>query len=98
MNIKMRVSSVVLLALLVLGLGAVTQTWAKDIEVSANNTPYAKEDVQKLAATAVKMGVKEPLALKLQGGNLSVSGSSSIVCNIKVGQGDVPKISGISCR
>ena len=33
---------------------------AKEIKIASNNTPYSEADVQKLAATATGMGVKEP--------------------------------------
>lgn len=81
-------------------LGAVVfvQAEAKDIGISANNTNYSKAEVQKLAATAVGMGVKEPVSLNLQGGNLTVSGSTSTSCVLKVGTGNTPKIAGISCK
>ena len=36
---------------------------AKEIKISSNNTSYSAADVQKLAATAVGMGVKEPVSL-----------------------------------
>lgn len=71
---------------------------AKTINVAEHNTPYSNEDVQKLASTAVSMGVKEPVKLDLQSGNLTVSGSSATACVIKVGSGDTPKITGISCK
>lgn len=81
-----------------LGLLAAMQAQAKDIAIAGNNTPYSTADVQKLAATAVKMGVKEPVKLNLQGGNLNVAGSSATTCVIKVGGGKTPQIGGISCK
>lgn len=71
---------------------------AKDIAVANNNTPYAAADVQKLAGTAVKMGVKEPVSLNLAGGKLTVSGSSATTCVLNVGSGSAPQIAGISCK
>ncbi len=71
---------------------------AKTINVAGNNTPYNEADVQKLASTAVSMGVKEPVKLDLQSGNLTVSGSTATRCVIKVGSGNTPKIGGISCK
>ena len=71
---------------------------AKTINVADHNTPYSNDDIQKLAATAVGMGVKEPVKLNLQGGNLNVSGSTATTCVIKVGSGDAPKSGGISCK
>lgn len=71
---------------------------AKDIKIDGNNTSYAPEEVQKLASTAVKMGVKEPLNMNLAAGNLTVSGASSTKCVIKVGTGQTPQIVGISCK
>ncbi len=71
---------------------------AKTINVADHNTPYNNDDIQKLAATAVGMGVKEPVKLNLQGGNLNVSGNTATTCVIKVGSGDTPKIGGISCK
>lgn len=71
---------------------------AKEIKVASNNTSYTQDDVQKLASTAVSMGVKEPVNLSLSGGNLTVSGSSSTKCVFKVGSGDSPKIQGVNCK
>lgn len=87
------------LALALLGLTIAGSALAKDnINVNANNTPYSAGDVQKLASTAVKMGVKEPVNLQLSGGDLRVSGSSNTSCTIKVGTGKAPQIGGISCQ
>lgn len=83
------------LAALAVGVNAYA---AKEIKVASNNTPYTEENVQKLASTAVSMGVKEPVSLSLNGGNLSVSGSSDTKCIFKVGSGDTPKIQGVSCK
>lgn len=80
------------------GLLATMPAQAKDIAIADNNTHYSNADVQKLASTAVKMGVKEPLKLNLQGGNLNIAGSSATTCVIKVGNGGTPQISGISCK
>lgn len=81
-----------------LGLLLAVQAQAKDIAIAGNNTSYSSADIQKLAATATKMGVKEPLSLNLQSGNLHVSGSSATACVIKVGNGKTPQIAGISCK
>ena len=58
---------------------------AKEIKISSNNTAYSDADVQKLAATAVGMGVKEPV-------------SSATKCAFTVGNGDTPQIQGVSCK
>ncbi|MDO1509039.1 MULTISPECIES: hypothetical protein [unclassified Neisseria] len=71
---------------------------AKEIKVASNNTPYTQDNVQKIAATAVSMGVKEPVSLNLTGANLTVSGDNSIKCTFKVGDGDTPKIQGVNCK
>lgn len=71
---------------------------AKEIKIAANNTSYSDADVQKLAATAVGMGVKEPVSLSGSNGNLTVSGSSATRCNFKVGNGAAPQIQGVSCK
>lgn len=71
---------------------------AKEIKVASNNTPYSQDNVQKLAATAVSMGVKEPVSLNLAGGNLTISGSSATKCVFKVGSGDTPQIQGVNCK
>jgi hypothetical protein len=81
-----------------LGLVLAVCVSAKDIKVSVNNTPYTLVDVQKLASTAVKMGVTEPVNLRLNGGNLTVSGSSKTICVIKVGEAATPQIAGINCK
>ncbi|NUE65852.1 hypothetical protein [Snodgrassella sp. ESL0253] len=84
--------------MLSLGLLVAVSAGAKDIKIAANNTAYEPEEVQKLASTAVKMGVKEPLNMNLAAGNLTVSGSSSTSCVIKVGTAKAPQIAGISCK
>ena len=50
---------------------------AKEIKISSNNTSYSAADVQKLAATAVGMAVKEPVSLTAVSGVLTLSGSSA---------------------
>ena len=71
---------------------------AKEIKISSNNTAYSDADVQKLAATAVGMGVKEPVSLNSGSGVVTVSGSSATKCAFKVGNGDTPQIQGVSCK
>lgn len=71
---------------------------AKEIKISSNNTAYSDADVQKLAATAVGMGVKEPVSLNSGNGVVTVSGSSATKCAFKVGNGDTPQIQGVSCK
>lgn len=71
---------------------------AKEVKIASNNTPYSDTHVQQLAATALGMGVKEPVSLTRSGGNVVVSGSGSTKCTFKVGEGDIPKIQGVSCK
>lgn len=71
---------------------------AKEITIAADNSGYSQDDTQKLASTAVSMGVKEPVNLNLAGGNLTVSGSNSTKCVFKVGSESKPKIQGVSCK
>lgn len=71
---------------------------AKEVKIASNNTPYSDTHVQQLAATALGMGVKEPVSLTRSGGNVVVSGSGSTKCTFKVGEGDTPKIQGVSCK
>lgn len=71
---------------------------AKEIKIGSNGTSYSAADVQKLAATAVGMGVKEPVNLSHAGGAVTVSGSNATKCTFKVGSGDTPKIQGVSCK
>ena len=66
-----------LAAVAALALGANAYA-AKEIKIAANNSGYSADDAQKLASTALSMGVKEPVNLSLAGGNLTVSGSSAI--------------------
>ncbi|MCS4533520.1 hypothetical protein [Neisseria montereyensis] len=87
-----------LAAVATLAVGINAYSAAKEIQVASNNTPYTAENVQKIASTAVSMGVKEPVSLNLSGGNLNVSGGSSTKCVFKVGSGDAPKIQGVSCK
>ena len=51
---------------------------AKEIKVSGNNTSYSADDVQKLAATAVSMGVKEPVNLEIRA--VSVGWLGQVTC------------------
>ncbi len=71
---------------------------AKEVKISGNNTAYNDADVQKLAATAVQMGVKEPVSLTASAGKVTVAGSSSTQCVFKVGEGAAPQIQGMSCK
>ena len=49
-------------ALAAISVFAAATAYAKEIKIDANNTSYSEADVQKLAATAVGMGVKEPVS------------------------------------
>lgn len=71
---------------------------AKEIKIADNNTPYTASEVQQLASTAVSMGVGEPVNLNLTNGTLTVTGSNHTSCQFKVGEGDKPKIQGLSCK
>ncbi|WP_165010879.1 hypothetical protein [Neisseria yangbaofengii] len=71
---------------------------AKEVKIASNNTPYTDAQVQQLAASALGMGVKEPVSLTRSGGNVVVSGSDSTKCTFKVGEGDAPKIQGVNCK
>nr|WP_279032162.1 hypothetical protein [Snodgrassella alvi] len=81
-----------------IGLVVAAGVSAKEIKVASNNTVYTPEEIQKLANTAVKMGVKEPLNMNVASGNLIVTGSSDTKCIFKVGTAKTPQISGISCK
>ncbi|KEQ00591.1 hypothetical protein SASC598J21_016130 [Snodgrassella alvi SCGC AB-598-J21] len=81
-----------------IGLVVAASVSAKEIKVASNNTVYTPEEIQKLANTAVKMGVKEPLNMNVASGNLIVTGSSDTKCIFKVGTAKTPQISGISCK
>lgn len=98
MNQNPRFLTMRMAAVAAAGLLLATTASAKTINVAEQNTPYGNDDIQKLASTAVSMGVKEPVKLNLQAGNLTVSGSSSTQCVIKVGSGNTPKITGVSCK
>lgn len=77
----------------------ITQTAAaKEIKIGANNTPYSEADVQKLAATAAGMGVKEPVNLDQGSDSVTVSGSSATKCTFKVGSAGALQIQGVSCK
>ncbi len=71
---------------------------AKEIKISSNETTYSDADVQKLAATALGMGVKEPVSLSRTSGTVTVSGSTATKCVFKVGEGATPQIQGVSCK
>lgn len=71
---------------------------AKEIKISSNETTYSDADVQKLAATALGMGVKEPVSLSRTSGTVTVSGSTATKCVFKVGEGTTPQIQGVSCK
>ncbi|MCP1660435.1 hypothetical protein [Neisseria perflava] len=71
---------------------------AKEIKIGSNGTPYAAADVQKLAATAVGMGVQEPVNLSRSGGSVTVSGANATKCTFKVGDGNALQIQGVSCK
>ena len=85
-------------ALATISVFAAATAYAKEIKIDANNTSYSEADVQKLAATAVGMGVKEPVSLNGGSGSITVSGSSATQCSFKVGNGDDLQIQGVSCK
>ncbi|WP_108043712.1 hypothetical protein [Neisseria cinerea] len=85
-------------ALAAISMFAAATAYAKEIKIDANNTSYSEADVQKLAATAVGMGVKEPVSLNGGSGSITVSGSSATQCSFKVGNGGALQIQGVSCK
>ena len=85
-------------ALAAISVFAAAIAYAKEIKINANNTSYSEADVQKLAATAVGMGVKEPVSLNGGGDSITVSGSSATQCSFKVGNGGALQIQGVSCK
>lgn len=85
-------------ALAAISVFAAATAYAKEIKIDANNTSYSEADVQKLAATAVGMGVKEPVSLNGGSGNITVYGSSATQCSFKVSNGDDLQIQGVSCK
>lgn len=87
-------------ALAAISVFAAATAYAKEIKIDANNTSYSEADVQKLAATAVGMGVKEPVSLNggSGSGSITVSGSSATQCSFKVGNSDDLQIQGVSCK
>ncbi|MCF7521724.1 hypothetical protein L4G92_06655 [Neisseria sp. ZJ106] len=94
----MTMKKLLALSAVAVGLGFGVSAYAKEINISANNTPYSADDAQKLAATALGMGVKEPVSLNHNGGSVTVSGSNATVCTFKVGSGAAPQIQGVSCK
>ena len=94
----MKISKILVLPIIAAVLALSANSYAKEIKISSNNTSYSDADVQKLAATAVGMGVKEPVSLNAAGGTVTVSGSSATKCTFKVGAGDTPQIQGVSCK
>ena len=85
-------------ALAAISVFAAATAYAKEIKIDANNTSYSEADVQKLAATAVGMGVKEPVSLNGGSGSITVSGGSATQCSFKVSNGDDLQIQGVSCK
>lgn len=77
-------------ALCAVAVFTVSTAYAKEIKIDANNTPYSEADAQKLAATAVGMGVKEPVSLN--------GGSSAAQCVFTVGSGGTLQIQGLNCK
>ena len=65
-------------ALAAISVFAAATAYAKEIKIDANNTSYSEADVQKLAATAVGMGVKEPVSLN--GGSGSKVQTALFIC------------------
>ncbi|HFA2203433.1 TPA: hypothetical protein WLL89_000974 [Neisseria gonorrhoeae] len=76
-------------ALCAVAVFTVSTAYAKEIKIDANNTPYSEADAQKLAATAVGMGVKEPVSL---------NGGSAAQCVFTVGSGGTLQIQGLNCK
>ena len=68
---------------------------AKDIKIQENSAGLSEQLTENLAATAVSMGVKEPLSIRKSADGVTISGSSGTQCNIKLNKG---KIAGVSCK
>ena len=68
---------------------------AKDIKIQENSAGLSEQLTENLAATAVSMGVKEPLSIRKSADGVTISGSSSTRCNIKLNDGN---IAGVSCK
>ncbi|HFA6725350.1 TPA: hypothetical protein WMN69_001586 [Neisseria gonorrhoeae] len=85
-------------ALCAVAVFTVSTAYTKEIKIDANNTPYSEADAQKLAATAVGMGVKEPVSLNGGSGSITVSGSSAAQCVFTVGSGGTLQIQGLNCK
>lgn len=94
----MKISKILVLPIIAASLALSANSYAKEIKISSNNTSYSDADVQKLAATAVGMGVKEPVSLNAGSGIVTVSGNSATTCTFKVGSGSSPQIQGVSCK
>ena len=68
---------------------------AKDIKIQENSAGLSEQLTENLAATAISMGVKEPLSIRKSADGVTISGSSSTRCNITLNDG---KIAGVSCK
>ena len=68
---------------------------AKDSKIQENSAGLSEQLTENLAATAVSMGVKEPLSIRKSADGVTISGSSGTQCNIKLNDG---KIAGVSCK
>ena len=62
---------------------------AKDIKIQENSAGLSEQLTENLAATAVSMGVKEPLSIRKSADGVTISGSSGTQCNIKLNDGKI---------
>ena len=51
-----------------------------------------------LSASALAMGVKQPLTINKDGNNAKISGSNCTICTAKLSADAEPKMLGISCK
>lgn len=71
---------------------------AKEPQIASNSSSIQQPLLNSIAASAIGAGVKEPLAISQNGNQVIVQGSTGTVCNVKVSEGNPPKMLGVSCK
>lgn len=72
--------------------------FAKDPKIASNTSSITPPLLNSIAASAIGAGVKEPLTISQNDKQIVVKGSNATVCNIKIADGNPPKMLGVSCK
>lgn len=86
-------------ALLLTALAVSLPALAKDPQIASNTSSITTQPLlNSIASSAIGAGAKEPLDISQSGNSVSVKGSNGTTCQIKIAEGNPPKMMGINCK